>query len=329
MSNLIRLKQIQGGIALRQDVDRLSGLVEHRVNGLVTVVGDLQSQINEVVKNKADKEHTHEANDIVESEEKQFVSKEKKDQYDENTVYTNDMPTVNPIGGIAAGTTFNEMPVNQVLTKLLYPYVKPEVSASTTPNGGVFEKGAEQNVTNIAVNVVKKSEKISKIECFDDQESLGVKQGKEVENGGKFDFTIDKTFNSEKKAFKVSVTDAEQKMYSVMTGEFRFVYPYYMGVMDAGQNTATEDIVKALTKKVEEKGNKQHSFTVNNQRMVFAYPKAYGALKSIIDPNGFDNFSSFGREEVQITGLDGTPQDYYVYVNSPSTNTNFVMKFNY
>ena len=90
-----------------------------------------------------------------------------------------------------------------------------------------------------------------------------------------------------------------------------------------------EALVKGLTKKVEGKGNKSHAFNCEYQRMVFAYPKAHGKLKSIIDPNNFDVTGTFGIQEVSITGLDGTAQEYYVYVNSASTVSNFNMKFNY
>ena len=88
-------------------------------------------------------------------------------------------------------------------------------------------------------------------------------------------------------------------------------------------------LVKGLNKKVEGRGNKSHAFTCEYQRMVFAYPKAHGKLKSIIDPNNFDVTGTFGIQEVSITGLDGTAQEYYVYVNSASTVSNFNMKFNY
>ena len=62
--------------------------------------------------------------------------------------------------------------------------------------------------------------------------------------------------------------------------------------------------------------------------MVFAYPKSYGKLKTIFDPNNFDVTATFTINEVSITGLDGTAQEYYVYVNNASTVTNFSMKFN-
>ena len=102
-------------------------------------------------------------------------------------------------------------------------------------------------------------------------------------------------------------------------------------VMSAGEENAeiNEALIEGLTKKVEAKGNKSHAFTCDYKRMVFAYPKAHGKLKSIIDPNNFDVTGTFGVQEVSITGLDGTAQTYYVYVNSASTVSNFTMKFNY
>ena len=103
------------------------------------------------------------ADQVETDSERQFVTEAEKAQFNENTVYTNDMPTVNAIGGIAAGTTFENMPVNEVLTKLLYPYVAPSVSASSTPNGDNFEKGNNQTVTAITANITKKSEKITKV----------------------------------------------------------------------------------------------------------------------------------------------------------------------
>lgn len=266
--------------------------------------------------------------DQVETDaERQFVTEAEKAQFNENTVYTNDMATVNALGGIAAGTTFNNMPVSEVLTKLLYPYVAPTVSASSSPNGGTFEKGNNQKVTKLTANVTKKSERITKVEFFDGGTSLGVKEGTEVQNGGAIAITTDIAVSANKN-FQVKVTDAANKTYSANTGSFNFVYPYYMGVC-AENAEINADLVKGLTKKVEAKGNKSNSFTCDYQRMVFAYPKSYGKLKSIIDPNNFDVTGTFGVQEVSITGLDGTAQAYYVYVNSASTVSKFTMKFNY
>ena len=63
--------------------------------------------------------------------------------------------------------------------------------------------------------------------------------------------------------------------------------------------------------------------------MLFAYPKSYGNLNRILDANSFDVTGTFTKNELVITGLDGTEQDYYVYVNNASTMTNFKMTFYY
>ena len=265
---------------------------------------------------------------VIETEEKQFVSEAKKAQYDENTVYTNDMATVNTLGGIAAGTTFDNMPVSEVLTKLLYPYVAPTYSVAGTPNGGTFEKGNAQTITNVKVTVGKKSERITKVEVLNGSTSLVVKEGTEVQNGGTFNFPVNVEVPSTNVQLTAKITDAAGKSYTSKTGAFTFVYPYYMGV--CGENAEiNEALIEGLTKKIEAKGNKSHAFTCDYQRMIFAYPKAHGKLKSIIDPNNFDVTGTFGVQEVSITGLDGTAQTYYVYVNSASTVSNFTMKFNY
>jgi hypothetical protein len=107
-----------------------------------------------------------------------------------------------------------------------------------------------------------------------------------------------------------------------------FVYPYYMGTCAAG-TTIDETLVESLTKKVEAKGNKANSFTVGDGHMVFAYCKNHGALKSILDPNNFETIGNYTRSEVNVTGLDGTAQTYYVYVSGATTVSDFVVNFKY
>lgn len=241
--------------------------------------------------------------------------------------FKTDMLTVNGLGGIKAGEDLNALSLQQVLTKLLYPYVAPVISASSTPNGGVYEKGTTQKVSAIKATVSKKSETIKSIEIFDGGDSLGSKTAEEVANGGTFNFTVDVDVTSDKN-FQLKVIDNLDKAYTANTGGFTFVYPYYMGICDDGVEV-NEDLVKSLTKKVETKGNKSYAATCNNQRVVFAFPASYGNIRQIFDPNNFDVTGTFQKSTVQVTGLDGTPQNYNVYVNGASTVANFTFRFNY
>ena len=246
--------------------------------------------------------------------------------------YTNNTPTVQAHGGIAAGETFNAVPLTEMITRILYPWVAPVVTAKVAApaNGGVFEKGNTQNVTSITVTVTKKSSDITKVEIFDGASSLGSKTGADLDTlnstgSATFTFTVDVDVTANKN-FQAKVTDAAEKVTTANTGSFSFVYPYYQGVI-AADATADEAAVKALTKLIQAKGTKAVTYTASNQKMVFATPKANGVIKTITDPNGFNVTDTFAQSELSITGLDGTAQDYYAYVSNATTVSAFKMTF--
>lgn len=245
-------------------------------------------------------------------------------------IFETDQLTINAVGGIKTNTDLNGKSWQEIIDAMFYPYTKPVISVTGTPNGGVYEKGNTQTITNVKVVVTKKSKKITKVEVFNGVTSLGSKTGTEVENGGTFNFAVSVPVNSINVQLTAKATDetGDNGVSSATTGAFTFVYPYYVGICDDGV-AIDETLVKSLTKKIENKANKSISYTTNNQRMVFAYPKSYGAIKSIIDPNNFDVTATFTSTTVSVTSLDGTVQDYYVYVNGASTQSNFTMKFNY
>ena len=245
-------------------------------------------------------------------------------------IFETDQLTINAVGGIKTNTDLNGKSWQEIIDAMFYPYTKPVISVTGTPNGGVYEKGNTQTITNVKVVVTKKSKKITKVEVFNGATSLGSKTGTEVENGGTFNFAVSVPVNSINVQLTAKATDetGDSGVSSATTGAFTFVYPYYVGICDDGV-AIDETLVKSLTKKIENKANKSISYTTNNQRMVFAYPKSYGVIKSIIDPNNFDVTATFTSTTVSVTGLDGTAQDYYVYVNGASTQSNFTMKFNY
>ena len=248
------------------------------------------------------------------------------------TTYTNSTPTVQSHGGIAAGETFDAVPVTEMLTRILYPWVAPVVTAKVAApaNGGVFEKGNTQNVTSITVTVTKKSSDITKVEIFDGASSLGSKTGADLDTlnstgSATFTFTVDVDVTANKN-FQAKVTDAAEKVTTANTGSFSFVYPYYQGII-AADATADEATVKALTKLIQAKGTKAVTYTASNQKMVFATPKANSVIKTITDPNGFNVTDTFAQSELSITGLDGTAQDYYVYVSNATTVSAFKITF--
>ena len=254
---------------------------------------------------------------------------------EEVNVFDIDMNTINALGGIAAGTNLDGLTTHEILKKLLYPYVAPSIGNATgSPNGGTYEKGVTKTITSVSIAITKKSEPITKVALYNGTTLIEEKTGDAVKNGGTITFSglsVVVPTNGNQLTVKVTYPDANgaAKTESKSTTAMSFVYPYYWGSCDKNA-TIDEALVEGLTKYVEAKGNKSNkSFTCADQRMVFAYPKAHGALKSIIDPNNFDITADFTRSEVSITGLDGTAQAYYVYVSGASTVTSFQVDFNY
>lgn len=236
--------------------------------------------------------------------------------------YTNETPTVSAHGGIAAGTTFDKVPYSDMFTKILYPYIAPSVSASSTPNGGTYEKGNAQTVTAIKATITKKSAAIVKVEALDGSTVLGTETSEDF-GSGTVTFTVSVSVSTNKN-FTVRVTDGENKTVTASTGTFSFIYPYYYGVADADA-TVDETLIKTFTKLVQAKSAKSISYTANNQKMVFVSPYS---VSKITDPNGFDVTDTFTMTRVSVTGLDETAQSYYVYTaNEASTVSNFTMKF--
>lgn len=240
-------------------------------------------------------------------------------------VYKNQTASTVAVGGIPKGYVPPVSGINaaDLLDKMLHAYVAPTVSASAKPaNGGTFEIGASQSVTAVDVNITMGSTGIKKVEVFDGDTSLGALTSG-IKAGVNTVTLIKPLTVMAAKQLTVKVTDNEDKVVTAKTGAFSFVSPYYWGAVAAGA-TATESVIKAATKVVQAKGNKSFVYNCNNQRMLIAYPKSYGALAKILDANSFDVTGTFVQTTVQVDGVD-----YYAYLNDPSTVAAFKMSFNY
>ena len=255
-----------------------------------------------------------------------------KEYVDTEDVFHTDILTVNSLGGISAGANLNNMTTHEILNTLLFPYVAFVInSSSRNAAAATLENGATQTLSSCTINVTKKSKPITSITLYNGSTVLETKTGDAVANGGSITFngfsaiTVSKSNNPN---LKFTVTDGTTST-DRSVGASTFVYPYYWGVC-AADATIDQDLVKGLTKNVSSKGTKTDiAFTTANQRIVFAYPKAHGVLKSVIDPNNFEIIDTFTRSEIVVTGLDGSAQDYYVYVSGAGTVTDFKIDFKY
>ena len=222
-----------------------------------------------------------------------------------------------PIGGAGGASTadaveyvndtISSATVEEALNKLIsdYYYVKPSINSFTaTPNGGIFEVG---HVVSAPItfnwNYNKDITTQTLTDCTLADETVRTAT-----------YNTDITAN---KTFTLSANDGKNNVSKSIS--YTFVSPYYVGVSDT--DILDETGIKALTKKVEVKGNKTISYTNSQNYMVFAYPSSYGTIKKVVDINGFDVTSSFKLSNVTVNSVN-----YNVYVSNKVTGT-FKMTF--
>ena len=241
--------------------------------------------------------------------------------------------TTKSAGGIPVGADLSNKTLLEIIGDMLYSYqatTNVRLTAAN-PTVGVFEAGTVKNITDATVAWNAGSTQVTKAEVL-----VGgvVKGTTQVSAGTSVKVTLDSPI--EIGSTGVSTTtitgrvwdDEGKKSYSGGSISWTYVYPFYHGVAPAA-GEVTGEMVKGMTKHIEAKGNKKWTFTANNQRCVFAYPASHGNIRQIFDANNFDATSTFTKSTVQVTGLDGTAQNYNVYINEPATITDFAFDFRF
>ena len=217
------------------------------------------------------------------------------------------------VGGFKKGDKPQNMTFKEFADQLLHPYVATSgVGLTLSPtNGGTFEMGTTQTVTGATVRWTAGSQQVTKAEVLVGGSPVGQA---EVSSGTSVAVTVSDSIKANK-TFTARATDPT-KAYTGGNVTFTFVYPFYWGVVASGAPVDSAAIT-GLTKSVTNKGNKTVSYTTSGvQQAVFAFPASYGNLTSIMDQNNFENIDTFTKSTVQVTGLDGTPQQYNVYVSN-------------
>ena len=251
-----------------------------------------------------------------------------------DVTYTNSDPLLQDMGGILADNHpegFDNVPISDLITELLYPYTKPSIGTlSLTPAADTKQKNVGFDVTKASIVVTKKSKSIQSVTLYRGNIELQSKTDG-VAAGGTFSFTLsdEHLTGDTNTSYKVKVTEAGEggKTYESSAVGYTFVYPFYYGVIgkDATVDSAT---ILGFDKSIINKQNHNHSYKTNNERPVIAYPKDYGTLKSIVDPNNFTQ--EWTQSVVTVNDGETIPNiDYYVYVGGAATATNTTYKFNF
>ena len=224
------------------------------------------------------------------------------------------------VGGLNSGSSVKNKTTKEVLESILFPYQKPAVSFSISPNTTVYENGTTVSSIKFTISATKKSDIIQSIKVYDGSTLLTtITSG--VANGGTFTYTYSCNITSNT-TLKVEVSDGTSTVSA--TKNITFANKSYYGFVADG-TTVNETVIKALQNNVlkTSKALKYTGINCTNSKIVYAYPQNQGLLSSILDGSGFDYINSYDCTNITVDGVN-----YNVYVMiDPTTLDGFTQKF--
>lgn len=224
------------------------------------------------------------------------------------------------VGGLNSGSSVKNKTTKEVLESILFPYQKPAVSFSISPNTTIYESGTTVSSIKFTISATKKSDIIQSIKVYDGSTLLTTITS-DVANGGTFTYTYSCNITSNT-TLKVEVSDGTSTVSA--TKNITFANKSYYGFVANG-TTVNETVIKALQNNVL-KTSKALNYTGINctdSKIVYAYPQNQGLLSSILDGSGFDYIDSY---DCTNTTVDGVNYNVYVMID-PTTLDGFMQKF--
>lgn len=235
--------------------------------------------------------------------------------------YTNTTPMPTAVGGLAAGTTFENKNLAELLDELLYPYVAPtnivlSMTLSPEDSDKIYKRGRDRvTVSDVNLSYNKKSNDITNAELhITSTQGTYIIEGELSNSGVNFPLTIDQQSYVSDVSFKGTIYDGVSS-YNSNEIKLYFVDPVYFGVAANEEFTQVEE-------RICRKGTLTSTFTTDNSAPVIRYPKEYGELSKIIDPNNFSQ--AWDKTETSIEDVE-----YYQYIGSVSTAANVKYTFQF
>lgn len=224
------------------------------------------------------------------------------------------------VGGLNSGSSVKNKTTKEVLESILFPYQKPIISFSISPNTTVYESGTTVSSIKFTISATKKSDIIQSIKVYDGSTLLTtITSG--VANGGTFAYTYSCNITNNT-TLKVEVSDGTSTVSA--TKNITFANKSYYGFVADG-TTVNETVIKALQNNVLKTSKALNYTGINctNSKIVYAYPQNQGLLSSILDGSGFDYINSYNCTN---TTVDGVNYNVYVMID-PTTLDGFMQKF--
>lgn len=237
--------------------------------------------------------------------------------------FTDYNPIPNSVGSFAAGSTFSNVHLTDMIRGILYPYVAPIVTLSTTWSN--IELSVFSQVLSFSYSITKvvASSSISSITttpAFWTTTSTAITYlnaaptiNRNVSDYVTYSYT---TSGSGIQTFTLSVKDNLGATVSASVG-INIVYPIFYGVSTTASATAStvQSLLGTFNKILSNNPNQTVSYSGNGVCLYYCVPATYNtgaSLSSFIDETNAPGFN-------QYTAFRGNGNAFTMSLNSPST----------
>lgn len=227
--------------------------------------------------------------------------------------YTNSTPMPVDVGGLLAGTTFNQMGLNELWTRLLYPYQFPQFTAFNIDLSTGYEVG-----DTIAANNYQTTWTIDNLEMLDPNSisiiytNTNTVLANNLANIVPYLLAIPNiTFTIPTEIiFRISALNTTETAF---TRDFRVNFMQRVYIGESNLDTLTEIDIKDLRlSELSSNINGEYQMLEGGYKW-FCYPVAMGVRSNFYDVNTNFPIAMNNPQTVSITNSFGVVADYYCY----------------
>jgi len=251
----------------------------------------------------------------------------KKSSPNREILFTDKKPTQIDIGGIKAGSTFDNVPISEILRQILYPYLDPKAEIeilNSNHNNSLERDHTNLSTIDLKYSILRRSENIIRTvisikntkTIIENRECDGVVSSGPSRSEFYDKFQIDPSKISTDKSngtFTISINMTDSSgIISEISETINFVYPYFFGFKNT-INFDQESIISGLSsmnKRIDIRCN-HTMLMVGEGYFYFMYPRSYGDIS-------FDSSEKFEKSLIKnISSPDGKwgSMDYNVYIS--------------
>lgn len=208
--------------------------------------------------------------------------------------FTDALPTPVDFGGIPAGSTFSNVPLEEMIRQMLYPYLGPLASILIT--NSVRERNhVASDIVNYEYTLTKRTAPVTSQITFDGATPpIAPVVGPSI-GGSSFvtnTYTASQTLtnvqiqNSTSGTFTFSVIVTDGTQSSTASQQVNYVYPYYYGFSPTTSSPEAQIASGTFSKLIDVYAS-QSVALAGTGYLHFCYPETYGDINEIYDSNGF------------------------------------------